>query len=105
MKKKHITQTTLKEKIDYFRAQIRYWAFTREYFWLVPKHIQEQYNWRLYKMDAQCFEQGECKLCGCDTTKLQFANRACDKPCYPRMKNKKNWKQYKKENENILYEL
>jgi len=55
------------------------------------KHIREQIEFRIYIMDHECYEQGSCKLCGCPTTKLQMANKACDKPCYPEMYSKKEW--------------
>lgn len=28
---------------------------------------------------------------GCTTTALQMANKACDKPCYPRMLTRSEW--------------
>ena len=43
-------------------------------------------------MDQECYNAGECKICGCQTTALQMANKACDKPCYPEMLSRKNWK-------------
>ena len=42
-------------------------------------------------MDPQCLAQGSCKMCGCDTTALQMADKQCDKPCYPPMYDKKTW--------------
>lgn len=38
---------------------------------------------------------GSCKICGCDTTALQMADKACPKPCYPPMMNRENWMMYK----------
>ena len=46
-------------------------------------------------MDKQCYEEGQCKMCGCQTTALQMANKACDKPCYPSMMSKRDWKDTK----------
>lgn len=46
-------------------------------------------------MDRTCFYNGECKLCGCQTTALQMANKACKKPCYPEMMNKIEWTCFK----------
>jgi hypothetical protein len=34
----------------------------------------------------------DCIKCGCDTTALQMANKACVGECYPKMMNKKEWK-------------
>gem|GEM_PF-4437539 len=42
-------------------------------------------------MDKQCYNDGSCKECGCRTTALQMANKACDGFCYPKMLNKKDW--------------
>ena len=63
--------------------------------WLLPTYIYEQIMWRIGIMDIKCFEQGSCKICGCDTTALQMANKACPKPCYPKMMDKKVWNLYK----------
>lgn len=44
-------------------------------------------------MDSQCYKEGSCKLCGCKTTALQMASKPCDKPCYPALLKKKQWKE------------
>jgi hypothetical protein len=51
-------------------------------------------------MDRECYNSGQCKICGCKTTALQFANKPCDKPCYPKMMSKRAWK---KMDSNTLY--
>jgi len=58
---------------------------------LLREHIKEQIEYRIIWMDKQCYDQGSCKICGCETTALQMANKACDKPCYPPMLSKKEW--------------
>jgi hypothetical protein len=45
-------------------------------------------------MDQECFFAGQCKMCGCQTTALQMASKACDKPCYPTMMDKKEWHRF-----------
>jgi hypothetical protein len=45
-------------------------------------------------MDKNCFYNGSCHMCGCETTALQMANKSCKKPCYPAMMNRKEWKTY-----------
>ena len=62
---------------------------------LLRKHIIEQYEWRLTKMNPQCFLSGSCVKCGCDTPALQMANKACDGGCYFEMFSKKKWKEFK----------
>lgn len=64
--------------------------------WLLPTYIYEQILWRISVMDLTCYEKGSCKMCGCDTTALQMANKSCDKPCYPKMMTRKVWEVFKK---------
>ena len=45
-------------------------------------------------MKEECLLRGHCVKCGCKTTHLQFANKACDGKCYPAMMSKKKWKKY-----------
>lgn len=61
---------------------------------LMRRHIWEQITYRIKWMDEICFNMGQCKICGCQTTHLQMANKSCDKPCYPAMMNKKMWNLY-----------
>jgi hypothetical protein len=35
-------------------------------------------------MDIDCYLDGSCKKCGCETTALQMANKACAGNCYPK---------------------
>lgn len=57
-------------------------------------HIHEQIDQRIKWMDRECYNEGSCKMCGCQTTHLQMSNKACDKPCYPSMMNKRQWKEF-----------
>lgn len=59
--------------------------------WLLRKHIKEQYEVRLGLMDRECYESGQCKVCGCHTTMLQMANKACEGGCYGEMLGKREW--------------
>lgn len=102
LKMSHITQSDFKQKWNYFLAQFRYWAYNSGRKYLIRKHILEQYRWRLIKMDPQCYINGECKICSCNTTQLQFSNLACEKPCYPAMMTKGVWLNYKREKNIIL---
>jgi len=79
----------------YIQGNIRYQLYYSRFQKLLPKHIREQYRYRLEMMDEECYMTGSCKLCGCQTTQLQMANKSCEKPCYPPMMNRKKWKQYK----------
>ena len=75
----------------YLEGNFRYRLFYSNFAFLIPRYIREQIQVRINSMDSECYEAGECKLCGCQTTALQMANKACDKPCYPKMLSKKEW--------------
>ena len=75
----------------YFTGNWRYRLYYSKLRFLIPLHIREQYEMRLQLMDKECYNNGECKICSCATTNLQFANRECDKPCYPPMMSKSDW--------------
>jgi len=64
--------------------------------WLIRKHIKEQIAWRIKVMSPRCYCEGSCEICGCATPHLQMANKACDKPCYPTMMGRKDWKAFQK---------
>lgn len=76
----------------YLQGTIRYKLYYSRFKFLIPKHIREQIDVRINSMDPQCYNEGQCKLCGCTTTALQMANKACDKPCYPKMIKRNVWR-------------
>lgn len=77
---------------DYFLGMYRYKIYyTKLKKVLIRKHILEQIELRIQVMDSDCYMKGSCKLCGCMTTGLQMANKACEKPCYPTMMKKIDW--------------
>ena len=86
---------TLKNILSYLQGNLRYKLFYSNFAFLIRPHIREQIEVRINSMDPICYGNGECKLCGCQTTALQMANKACDKPCYPSMMNKKQWDFFK----------
>ena len=92
------TKITIESIIAYIIGNVRYKLFYSKYSFFIRKHIHEQIEWRIKVMDKQCYEQGSCKKCGCTTTALQMANKMCDKPCYPSMVGKQEWKIFKKQN-------
>ena len=81
---------------SYLVGNFRYACYDNSWSVLIRKHILEQIKWRIEIMNPVCYEQGSCELCGCSTTALQMANKACDKPCYPTMMNTFSWKLFKK---------
>lgn len=91
------TKITLKNIFYYFQGNLRYRLYYSKHFkWLVRKHIQEQYLYRVNAMREECFNTGSCVVCGCQTTHLQFANKPCEGNCYIKMLNKKDWENIKK---------
>lgn len=83
---------TIKNIFAYIQGNYRYKLFYSPRFkFLMRLHIFEQIAIRIMSMDKKCYKDGQCRMCGCSTTALQMANKACDKPCYPPMMNKKNW--------------
>ena len=85
---------TISNVLSFIIGHIRYKLFYSKYKFLLRKHIRQQIEFRIKYMDQECYQNGSCKFCGCTTTALQMANKACDKPCYPEMMDKTNWKAF-----------
>jgi len=84
----------MKKIRDYIVGNFRYHLYYYQngrFRFLIRNHIIEQFQMRLELMDKVCFNMGECKICGCKTTALQFANRECDEPCYPPILGRADW--------------
>ena len=89
----------MKKWIKNVWSYIQGWTRYRIYYWkphLLRKHIRDQIDYRIRVMDKECYNNGSCKICGCQTTAMQMADKTCGKPCYPEMMNKKDWEKYKK---------
>ena len=83
---------SLNNVIAYITGNLRYFLYYSKWFkFLIRTHIREQIDFRIKFMDKACYENGQCVICGCSTTALQMADKACDKPCYPRMMTKQEW--------------
>ena len=97
-------EVTLANVLYYIQGTIRYHFFYHKYLKkLIRLHIFEQITYRILVMDPECYAEGYCKMCGCNTTALQMADKPCNKPCYPKMMSKKDWGNFKKENKiNLL---
>lgn len=86
----------IKDIYYYIQGNTRLYCYNNKYLnWLVPKHIKEQFVYRVNSMDVDCLNTGSCKKCGCKTLNLQFASKPCGGYCYPSMQNKKDWKDTK----------
>jgi hypothetical protein len=81
----------------YLVGNLRYKLHDNKRFnWLIRRHVREQIDFRIKVMNPICYNQGSCEICGCKTTALQMANKACDKPCYPTMMGRMEWDMFKR---------
>lgn len=74
-------------------------------FGITEQHILEEAQWRLGEIkdkSPKCFKEGECIYCQCELKELVLSDAACDHGCYPHMRNKEEWNQFKQTN-NIHY--
>ena len=65
------------------------------------EHILEQVKWRLHKIKENsplCLEYKSCINCGCSVIEKVYEDRACEGDCYPIMKNKEDWEDFKLKN-------
>lgn len=82
--------------LAYIVGNLRYKLFyNKQLSTLMRNHIKEQIMSRIISMDSECYDKGQCKMCGCSTTALQMANKPCDQPCYPRMMSRREWRKLK----------
>ena len=56
-------------------------------------HIEQQFYYRITKMDSQCIQNGMCP-CQCEVPAKQWEDRACEKNCYPPMMNATEWHKF-----------
>ena len=85
----------LKDVWYYTQGNVRYKMYYSKFSFLIRKHIMDQINFRISVMKKECYDNGECVMCGCATTALQMCNKACEGKCYPSMMNKKMWNKFK----------
>lgn len=88
----------------YLIGKYRYKLYYNTKLWfLMRPHIFEQIQWRISVMNLECYERGSCIKCGCETTALQMANKACAGDCYPKMMNIEEWKAYQLAKKQLEY--
>lgn len=72
-----------------------------ETFGLLDDHQKEQVIWRTIKA-AECYKNGKCTYCGCDTPAKFYSDGACEDPvkqCYPEMMSRTEWEEFKLKNQ------
>lgn len=76
-------------------------------------HIYEQIIWRrteVIKKSPECWNNNECRVCGCDILGKTMEDRGCSAPevgeeeCYPAMVDKETWKVFKSKNNVKLFD-
>jgi hypothetical protein len=80
----------------YIQGNFRFWIFRRWRF-LMREHVIEQVVARMMSADKRCLDGGACIICGCHMPQLMFADKSCDKPCYPPMMSRNEWDVFKRE--------
>ena len=110
--KDNFTLHNIKRAIIAYKRKFQIWLASNKFlfaddssmaeFFDAPKHIKEQFIWRLKKMEDSsqgkaCLNKGEC-VCGCPIPDLQLANDACEHNCYPAMMDEKKWNTFKVQN-------
>jgi len=89
---KIINATTIKY---FIQGHIRDFA---KNFNIVDEHILEQASWREEQVkihNPKCFELGKCEYCECSLKESLLSDPACKHGCFPFMKTKKEWDQFK----------
>ena len=95
---------TLKNIQSYLVGYTRYYIYYSRYKKFIRKHILEQINYRIAVMNKECYNNGSCIKCGCQTTALQMCKKACLGNCYPKMMNRKDWIIFKNTNDMDIWE-
>lgn len=87
----------LKDIWFFNQGHIRHKLYYGGSFWsrFLRPHILEQIEARISSMNSECYNSGSCIKCGCTTTALQMADKACDGACYPSMQDKLHWDRLK----------
>ena len=91
MEKNKVTPANV---LAYISGKFRYKLYYSRYKFLIRTHIREQIDFRIKVMDKECYEKGECVICGCSTTALQMSKKSCDKPCYPTLMSRRDWDKF-----------
>lgn len=81
----------LKDVWHFIVGHYRYTLYYSKFNFLIRKHIKEQIRFRIDNMNKECYNNGECIMCGCQTTALQMCSKPCEGKCYPPLYSKKMW--------------
>lgn len=73
-------------------------GYSREYYnYLVglPKHEQEQIEYRISLCKDDCAITGKCKVCGCTFPSRLFTTGSCNPERFPDIMTKEVWEEFK----------
>lgn len=79
----------------FIQANIR--MFIEKYgqeFMTLEEHVKEQIVFRESVANPECKAEGACE-CACSLPDLYYADKTCEKECYPEMMNAKDWADFK----------
>lgn len=95
--KKNSTMIRISDIWYYVQGNVRYFLVRKRLSKFIRRHVLEQVVMRELNADKECKAGGRCRICGCHTPALFYADKACDKPCYPAMMCKEEWERFKAE--------
>ena len=78
----------------YIMGNLRHKLYYSKLRFLLRPLVLEQFEWRVKAMNKVCYNQGSCVKCGCVTTALQMAKKACAGDCYPPFLKAAEWAQF-----------
>lgn len=87
---------TLKNIQEYIQGNINDFLLR---FDILPKHTQEQVQYRLSQCPPQCKTDGKCVHCGCSYPAKTMVTQSCNKTKkLPNLMPEKEWELYKQTN-------
>lgn len=87
---KEIFTSSLSQKRDWLQGTYR-WFMYRKFPLLLRSFVKDAFEKRK-ELAKDCYLNGSCLHCGCETPQVFFASRGClkDDPCYLPLKQMKN---------------
>lgn len=90
-----LSNITLKNIRNFFEGNI---TFYQDKILGVPKHIKEQYYYRLFKCKDDCLLSGTCMKCTCPVIKKAYIKQSCNPDRFPDLMSGSDWEKYKVDN-------
>lgn len=87
---------TLKNIYAYIQAKWRILISKFPGFFKSTDYVQEQILFRQQIANPECLNSGKC-FCNCKMPDMLYADKSCDRNCYPVMMDKETWYLYKQQ--------